>query len=110
MKIADYAGEDPELIPTDYRMAMLSQGACNLAAIVEAFAVVIKKIAAASSRRGRSSEWINHHPICVLYSTQIIFLARGSTPALEFDQVTYFDAHNYCTSQAGDLQTTTSPS
>jgi len=102
MTITDYTGEDPELTHLDYRLALDSQSAPNLLAITVAYAEVMKKLRLAGQRRHQGSEWSHQHPISVLYATQIIFLARNTGPLLEGGQVTYYDAHKYCTDRAWD--------
>ena len=101
MKIEDYEGDDPELVPLDYQLALDSQSAPNLLAITTAYAEVMKKLRKAGQRRAQGSDWSHQHPISVLYSTQIVFLARGISPMLEGGQITYYDADNYCTTRAG---------
>lgn len=61
--------------PADYRMAIASQDACNLSGIVFSFANVMQRICNESHELGHGTDERNHHPICVLYATQIAHLA-----------------------------------
>ncbi len=57
------------LTPKDYKDAILVQDACNLSGIVLSFVSVLKKIRAEPGCTG--TEWINQHPISVMYADKI---------------------------------------
>lgn len=101
MQIQDYEGKDPELRDLDYQFALDSQAAPNLLAITNAYAEVLARLRRAGQRRQQGADWSHHHPISVLYSTQIVFLTRGSSPPPEAGYISYYDAHKYCTDRSG---------
>lgn len=61
----------------DWRDAFWSQDAVNGGALVRAFGEVIRKIQAESHELGKGTDWVNKHPIVVLYVTQLAHLAGG---------------------------------
>ncbi len=66
-----------------WQAALDVQSACNLSGVVISFAEAIKAIGEEAHRLGKGTEWKNHHPICVLFSTQIGHLTRTSALAEE---------------------------
>ena len=72
----------------DFRRAIESQDACNLFAIVNAFAEVIRPIKEDCQATGQP---IETHPICRLYAEQIAHLTSGTG---------YFAASQACEERA----------
>lgn len=75
----------------DYMDAILIQDACNLSGVVGSFARVIKKIwAEARATDNGSTEWVNRHPISVLYSSKISSLSGSE------DMESFSEAYDAC--------------
>ena len=70
----------------DYQDAITSQGACNLSGIVHSFSEILPKIWEEARASGEGTDWVNTHPICILFAEQIKHLARGD----------YFEAYEIC--------------
>jgi len=62
-----------------YELAIFSQGACNLGALVRSWAEVMNTLQQEARDNHLGSEWINKHPINVLFAEQIYHLTgQGS--------------------------------
>ena len=75
----------------DYQSAVDSQGACNLSGIVHSFSEILPRIWEEANSIEEGTDWINRHPICVLFAEQIKHLSTG---------ITYFDAYQLCGGRA----------
>jgi hypothetical protein len=75
--------ERDELTADDYRAALASQTAPNLAAIVASLSSIMSRIWNEAHRRQLGTDWVNTHPICRLFAAQIEHLtaARGYASA-----------------------------
>jgi len=71
----------------DYQNALRSQSGCNLSGIVHTFSETLPKIWADAREQGKGTEWVNTHPICVLFAEQIKHLAGDD----------YSEAYKICT-------------
>jgi hypothetical protein len=96
MTIHDYEDPDKLLDPDDYKRALESQSACNLSGIVHTFSEVLSKIWVEANARGLGTDWVNQHPISVLYSTQIASLSGASTM-----DTNYFAIDEFCRMRGG---------
>jgi hypothetical protein len=68
------------------RNALSAQSACNLSGIVISFATDIQTLRQLLEADGKgSTDDINKHPMCILYSTQIAFLTGTSPLGCEAD-------------------------
>jgi len=65
------------LTSDDYKEAIMVQDACNLSGVVHSFSKVVSRIWEEARVRGESTDWVNRHPICVLYADKILQLAGG---------------------------------
>ena len=66
------------LSPKDYENALLVQDACNLSGVVRSFSAVMMRIWSEARATGNSNtDWVNTHPIAVLYSSKITSLTRS---------------------------------
>ena len=83
--ICGMTAEECKLTPNDYQAALDVQSACNLGAVVHSFSWVMKKIQ--QSGRGKGTDWVNNHPIVVMYVTQLKHLST---------LLSYSDAYNIC--------------
>lgn len=95
MKIAEYSNENAIIRPSDYADAIAVQNACNLSGVAHSFSRILKHIFQESQLAQQGTEWINHHPICVLYTHQMTFLA-GRECFTDGNAVSYAEAHEYC--------------
>lgn len=69
----------PGLTPKDYKDAIQVQDACNLSGVVHTFSRIVTKIWEEANMNQKSTDWVNHHPIAILYADKIAHLATGST-------------------------------
>lgn len=72
------------LTAKDYQTAIFIQNACNLSGVVYAFSRVMSKIWVEARRKGgvetntatgKGTDWVNTHPIAVLYADKIADLS-----------------------------------
>ena len=73
----------------DYEDALMVQSACNLSGVVHSFSEILSRLVKEAQEQGKGTDWINTHPICVLFAEQIKHLAEGD----------YFEAYKICESQ-----------
>jgi len=72
----------PGLEPKDYADAIQVQDACNLSGVVHKFSRIMTKIweeARKDENKGYGTEWVNKHPIAVMYAEKIAHLTTGQT-------------------------------
>jgi hypothetical protein len=74
----------------DYQEAVLAQGACNLSGIVHSFSEILSKIWDEAHEEKKGTDWVNNHPISVLFAEQITHLANAG-------KRDYFEAYKICT-------------
>lgn len=74
----------------DYQNALSSQSACNLSGIVHSFSEILPKIWDEAREKGEGTDWVNNHPISVLFAEQITHLANNGNQD-------YFAAYKTCT-------------
>ena len=72
----------------DYEDALMVQSACNLSGVVHSFGEILSRLVKEAQKQGKGTDWINTHPICVLFAEQISHLTIGETD--------YFKAHKIC--------------
>jgi hypothetical protein len=70
----------------DYQDALMVQSACNLSGVTHSFSKILFKLIKEAQEQGKGTDWVNKHPICVLFAEQISHLAKGD----------YFDAYKVC--------------
>jgi hypothetical protein len=93
MKITDYNGSDTVLGPQDYADAVLSQSACNLSGITHSFSRLLSKIWDEARLRKQGTDWVNQHPLCLMFLTQ---MAHLNGHLLGDGVITYSEASDYC--------------
>jgi len=76
------------LTKEDYKAAITIQDACNLSGVVIAFVTVLKKIRNEPECNG--TDWINQHPISVMYADKIKSLTGAG------DLFSYGVAYDIC--------------
>jgi len=59
----------------DYELAILVQDACNLSGVAHSFSKVVTKIWNEADRLGKGTDWVNTHPIVILYANKISSLS-----------------------------------
>ena len=79
------------LLPKDYQMALLSQGAINLSGLAHSLAEVLPRIWEEARAQGQGTDWVNGHAIVRLYVEQMMHLAQGRD---------YSDAYAFCAKHA----------
>jgi hypothetical protein len=70
----------------NYQDALTVQNACNLSGVVHSFSESLSKLWDEARETGKDTDWVNTHPICILFAEQIKHLAEGD----------YFDACKIC--------------
>lgn len=72
--------------------ALTAQNACNLSGVVHSFSQTLTELWAHAHANGEGTDWVNTHPVSILYSAQIAYLSSGSLT----DSESYSRAHNAC--------------
>lgn len=86
---------DEQLDPRDYSDAILVQDACNLSGVVHSLSRVMTKIWATARTANHGTEWVNNHPIAVMYASKIASLTGQCTDTTAFEK-----AYDICRSEA----------
>lgn len=60
------------------RDALACQSACNLSGVVSALERAVKALWTVAEAEGHGTDWVNRHPICVLFAAQVVHLTTGS--------------------------------
>ena len=74
--------ENKKITPADYRDAIQCQNACNSSGLIHSLDRVIDKIWDEGRRFGLGTDYVNTHPIVVLYLNALAGLAGVSGPSL----------------------------
>lgn len=61
-----------------YQDALDAQRACNLVGLVNGFARALKTISDEARTAGHGTDWINQHPVAILFAEQVYFLTGSS--------------------------------
>lgn len=88
-----YEGPDVVLTAQHYTDAIMVQNASNLSGVINTFNRVLAEIWKEPGPRNQGTDWVNQHPICMLYATQICHLTGMGMVA---NGPGYGDAYNYC--------------
>jgi hypothetical protein len=64
------------IITQAYSMALAVQEACNLSGVVHSWSEAIRVVRAEADRIGEGTDWINQHPVNVLFANKCASLAR----------------------------------
>ncbi len=70
----------------DYEDALMVQSACNLSGVVHSFSEILSRLVEEAQKEGKGTDWVNTHPICVLFAEQIKHLTGSE----------YFEAYKAC--------------
>jgi hypothetical protein len=73
------------------RTALECQDACNLSGVLASFKEIVHEVIWPEARRlGKGTEWVNRHPICVLFLSKLGSLNGG------YFECDYFHASDAC--------------
>lgn len=67
-----------------YELALDVQNACNLSGVVHAFSRAVSglwKVVNDDPSKGRGTEWVNRHPVCLLFTDKLADLSGSSNTA-----------------------------
>src|SRR5260370_33945183 len=81
------------------RTALDCQDACNLSGVLASFKEIVHEVLWAEGRLGKGTEWVNTHPICVLFLSKLCSLNGG------YYECDYLHASDACEALARDEQT-----
>lgn len=84
------------LTKKDYQDALAVQSACNLSGVVHDFSSIMTRLWEEAREKGKGTDWVNHHPICILFAEQVMFLAHNG------NSTEYFQAHDICLNRTAD--------
>ena len=85
----------PGLTQRDWQNALDAQSACNIGGLAHDMTEVISRIREESDCTG--TDYVNEHPIVVLYVTQMIWLSMGSiSPDPAEGRLSYSRAYTLC--------------
>jgi hypothetical protein len=82
----------------DYEMAIAAQSACNLSGVVHSFSEVLPRIWEEARQLGKGTEWVNQHPLCILYAEKmhdLVGLCLGET--------SFAEAYEFCLKEQNQL-------
>ena len=65
------------LTPNDYKEAITIQDACNLSGVVKSFSRMMDKIWEEARSHGKGTDWVNTHPIAILFAEKCVHLTTG---------------------------------
>lgn len=83
------------LTSEDYKQAIRVQDACNLSGVVHSWSKMISKIWEEAHAGKKGTEWVNTHPINVMFASKIASLTGCETPE------TFSKAYAACQDRAG---------
>ena len=63
--------------------AWLVQDACNLSGVVHSFGQVVSELWEHAREKGMGTEWVNQHPVCVLFADKMASLTRCNERAMD---------------------------
>jgi hypothetical protein len=61
----------PGIKKQDYKDAITVQDACNLSGVVHSFSAIVSRIWEEARMKNEGTDWVNGHPICVLFASKI---------------------------------------
>jgi len=84
--------------PDDYKDAIDIQDACNLSGVVRSMVDVLGKLWNEAHAEHVGTDWVNRHPISVMYADKIASLT--GVQSLSEDNA-FHDAYKICRQRAG---------
>ena len=91
------AAED-DLTPFDFQLALEVQDHCDLEGVARSFSRLFPRILAEARNKKKGAEWVNAHPICVLYTNKMVNLA--GEPVL--GGILFNEAYDTCLARSKD--------
>jgi len=76
------ARDEHQLSAKDYKDAITVQDACNLSGIVHSFSQVLIKVWVEARAQGKGTDFVNRHPISVMYSSKIASLTGSEVDTM----------------------------
>ena len=74
------ADTDYSSIPEDMaHLALLSQTACNASGLIHELSKIVTRLWDQANRESRGTDWVNRHPVVVLFVAQLSHLSRGGS-------------------------------
>lgn len=71
------------------KAALDCQNASNLSGVITTLAVIVATVLTPESLRlGKGSDWVNSHPIVILFVDKLHSLGRGADIGAAYDEVT----------------------
>ena len=80
----------------DYKAAIDCQNACNLSGVVHTFDETLPRIWGEARKLGKGTDWVNTHPISLLFADKIFDLSCRKVSDLEG----YSKAYEECLQKA----------
>jgi hypothetical protein len=80
------------MLPDDYKDAIAVQDACNLSGVAHNLSRIMTRLWDEARATGKGTDWVNKHPIVVLYAAKLYDLAGAER--------NYSAAYNICTAKA----------
>lgn len=81
--------------------AMMAQSACNLSAVVHDYSDLLTDLWQEANRLGKGTDWVNTHPLSVLFAAQVEHLTRVDQPSVY--SVAYADVVDMIPSERAKL-------
>jgi hypothetical protein len=73
--------EDYTVIPKDMaQLAICAQTACNLSGLAHNLPPIVARLWKQAREEGRGTDWVNRHPVVLLFVTQMAHLSRYEEP------------------------------
>jgi hypothetical protein len=72
--------------------ALAVQNACNLSGVVHSFSAILTALWEHAREQGKGTDWVNQHPVCILFAAQVSHLTSGTITGSEV----YSAAYNQC--------------
>lgn len=80
--------------------ALFVQSACNLSGVINSLSRGMDILWEEAKKERKGTDWVNTHPICQLFATQIVFLTHGSSIGLDY--TIWKKAVEFCERLSGD--------
>ena len=74
----------------DWRSAIDVQDACNLSAVVHHWSALLTRLWKEAEQTGEGTDWVNKHPINVMYASKVASLTGGE------GVMNFMDAYDRC--------------
>ena len=75
----DAATEYPFISEDMAKIALLSQTACNASGLVHELSTIVSRLWDQAHRENKGTDWVNRHPVVVLFVAQLTHLSRSGS-------------------------------